>query len=150
MTLGQLPPRTSPAGTTTRARRLAAPLLGAGVVGGLTLALHYRDPHVQGSWGFCPFRALTGLDCPGCGGLRAVHDLTNLDVAGAASSNLLLVLMVPVVLVLWLAWTRRAWRSDRPLLASVSRPMLWGQVALVVIAIFTVARNLPIGGWLAA
>ena len=150
MTLGQLPPRTSPAGTTTRARRLAAPLLGAGVVGGLTLALHYRDPHVQGSWGFCPFRALTGLDCPGCGGLRAVHDLTNLDVAGAASSNLLLVLMVPVVVVLWLAWTRRAWRSGPPLLASVSRPMLWGQVALVVIAIFTVARNLPPGGWLAA
>ena len=150
MTLGQLPARTASPGPPSRARRMAAPLLSAGVVGGLTLALHYRDPHVQGSWGFCPVRALTGLDCPGCGGLRAVHDLTNLDLAAAASSNLLLVLMVPVVLGLWLAWTRRAWRQDRPLLATVRRPMLWGQVALLVITVFAVVRNLPVGGWLAA
>ena len=150
MTLGQLPAPTSPARTRSRAHRLTAPVLSAAGVGALTVALHYRDPHVQGSWGLCPFHALTGLDCPGCGGLRAVHDLTNLDVASAASSNLLVVLMVPLTVALWLAWVRRAWRQDSPLLASVARPMLWGQVALVVMAAFTVARNLPVGGWLAA
>lgn len=46
-------------------------LLIAGVV-----ALHWRDPHQSGSWGWCWWRVLTGVPCPGCGGLRAVADLT--------------------------------------------------------------------------
>ena len=68
--------------------RMRGPLVTAGVVGGLTLALHFRDPHAAGSWGFCPWLRADRLYCPGCGGLRAVNDLTNGDVLGAASSNL--------------------------------------------------------------
>ena len=139
----------SAVGEQSRARRLAAPLTTAGVVGALTLALHARDPHTPGSWGFCPVRFLTGLDCPGCGGLRAINDLTHLDLAGAASSNLLLVLAIPVLVVIWVAWVRRAWRGHGPVLP-VSRPLLWGQVALGLAIVFAVVRNLPVGGWLAA
>jgi hypothetical protein len=135
--------------TRSRARRLAAPLTTAGVVAALTVALHYRDPHEQGSWGFCPVRYLTGLDCPGCGGLRAVNDLTHLDLAGAASSNVLLVLAIPVLVVLWAGWLRREWRGHGRLLP-LSQPMRWGQVALALTVVFAVVRNLPVGGWLAA
>jgi hypothetical protein len=153
MTLGQLPASRPRAATRTRTRRLAAPLLSAGVVGGLTAGLYYRDPHVRGSWGFCPFKALTGLDCPGCGGLRAVNDLTHHDLAGAASSNLLLVVAIPFVVVLWSLWVRRRWRvtSGRLLPIRVpGAPLRWGQVALAVLALWTVVRNLPLAGWLAA
>ena len=134
----------------TPARQLVAPLASAGVVGGLTLALHVRDPHTQGSWGFCPFKALTGWDCPGCGGLRAVNDLTHLDVGAAASSNLLFVVAIPLVVAAWLAWTRRAWRGGGRLARAPRHPLLWGHLALVVLAAFTLVRNLPVGGWLAA
>ena len=117
----------------------------------LTLALHYRDPHTQGSWGFCPVPRLTGLDCPGCGGLRAVNDLTNLDLAGAASSNLLLVLVMPVLVVVC-GWPGYAGPGGPPAAARVGVPpdAVGAGRARVVIAIFTVARNLPVGGWLAA
>ena len=93
----------------TRWERIRDPLLTGGLVGGLTIALHFRDPHASGSWGYCPFYALTGLYCPGCGGLRAVNDLTNGDLAAAASSNLLFVALIPVIVVVWLRWTGRAW-----------------------------------------
>ena len=135
-----------------RRRRLTEPL----VVGALALsgavALHLRDPHAHGSWGLCPFRLLTGLDCPGCGGLRAVNDLTNLDLAGAASSNLLLVALIPVAVAGWLLAVRRAWVGPRP----ERRPALLPSrraltIALVVLGMaFTVVRNLPVGSWLAA
>ena len=46
-----------------------------------TIALRLRDPHDSGSWGYCPWKLLTGLDCPGCGALRAVNDLTHGDLA---------------------------------------------------------------------
>ena len=44
---------------------------------------------------------MTGAWCPGCGSLRAVNDLTHGDVLAAASSNLVLVLALPVLALLW-------------------------------------------------
>jgi hypothetical protein len=56
MTVVASPPLARPG----RLHRLALPL-GAGAVAALgTLALHVRDPHTSGSWGYCPI-ALLGL-----------------------------------------------------------------------------------------
>lgn len=127
--------------------RVRAPLLlGAGVAAA-TVALHLRDPHAEGSWGVCPLFAATGIYCPGCGGLRAVNDLTNLDLAGAASSNLLFVLAVPFLLVGWVLWVRARW-SGRPM-RDLRQPLRFTLVLGVVLVAFTVVRNLPFGAWLA-
>jgi Protein of unknown function (DUF2752) len=137
----------------TRFDRLRSPLVTAAVVGGLTLALHFRDPHSSGSWGACPWFALTGMYCPGCGGLRAVNDLTNGDLLGAASSNLVFVAMIPVVVIWWLAWTGRAWSGPKAGQATSTprtrRPGAWIAVFTVVMIVFAVLRNLPAGSWLA-
>ncbi len=133
----------------SRLTRLTRPLVTAGLVGGLTLALHVRDPHSSGSWGFCPWTVLTGYHCPGCGGLRAVNDLTHGDIAAAASSNLVFVALVPVLVLWWLHWTRRAWTgTPRQVLARRQATVLVAAFA-VVAAVFTLARNLPAGSWLA-
>lgn len=131
----------------SRAVRLRAPLLTAGAVAAGTLALHLRDPHEPGSWGFCPYYAATGLYCPGCGALRAVNDLTNLDVTGAASSNLLFVASIPLVLYFWVRWTQRAWAGTAP--AREGHPRLAIAALVVLMVVFAVLRNLPVGSWLA-
>jgi len=125
---------------------MVAPALTIGGLGLATLALHLRDPHESGSWGFCPSAAL-GIYCPGCGGLRAVNDLMNGDVAGAASSNLLFVALIPVAVFLLGRWTWDRWTgNERELRPGLSRTVLWSLV--VVAAVFVVLRNLP-GSWLA-
>jgi hypothetical protein len=112
-----------------------------------TLALHVRDPHVSHSWGVCPLYALTGVYCPGCGGLRAVNDLTNGHLGSAASSNLLLVLAIPVALVVFARWSYAAWTGrDIAVLPPMPGAVRIGLVVLVLA--FTIARNLP-GSWLA-
>ncbi|MEO7350331.1 MAG: DUF2752 domain-containing protein [Marmoricola sp.] len=137
----------------SRSDRLRGPLVTAGVIGGLTIALHFRDPHSSGSWGGCPWLALTGLYCPGCGGLRAVNDLTNGDLLGAASSNLVFVALIPVLVIWWLAWTRRALSGPTAGQATSTpwtrRPGAWIAVFTVVMIVFAVLRNLPAGSWLA-
>jgi hypothetical protein len=133
----------------SRGRRLKAPLLAAGAVLVLSVLLHVRDPHQRGSWGFCPWLLLTGTQCPGCGGLRAVNDLTNGDIAGAASSNLLLVGSIPLVGFLWLRWLRDRWQG-RSRVVSTHRAVLWCGVFVAVVVVFWVVRNLPFGAWLAA
>jgi hypothetical protein len=130
-----------------RGARLAGPLVVGGLAALGTVALHLRDPHTAGSWGFCPV-ALLGFACPGCGSLRAVNDLTQLDLAAALSSNLLLVLALPVGLALWGRRLVALWRGGAATTPLAVPRAAW--VALgVVVVVFTVARNLPFGAWLA-
>lgn len=131
-------------------RDLRAPLLTAGVLGGLTLVLAVRDPHVPGSYGVCPVYAVTGLLCAGCGALRATHELATLDVAAAWALNPLWVLVVPVLLGLWVAWLGvRAgwWRLSSPSPALVASA--WGALGVLVIG-FSVLRNVVGDGSLVA
>lgn len=129
--------------------RLRAPLLTGGLAVGLTVALHVRDPHASGSWGICPWLALTGYYCPGCGSLRSVNDLSNGDVVAAAGSNLVFLAMVPVLVFWWLRWTERAWSGTARAGVVSRRSGLWIALAAVVMVAFGVVRNLPAGSWLA-
>ncbi|GAB6904069.1 DUF2752 domain-containing protein [Kineosporia succinea] len=89
-------------------RALVRPLAVAAAAAGAVGYLAAVDPNRPGHYPGCPILALTGFFCPGCGGLRAVHDLTRADVAGALSSNLVVTLAVPVVVGLWFRWFLRA------------------------------------------
>jgi hypothetical protein len=142
-------PLTEAATARTSARsRLTAPLAVALLVAAGTVALHLRDPHDSGSWGYCPYKLLTGMDCPGCGSLRAVNDLTDGHLVAAASSNLLFVAMVPVAVAMWVGWARRS-RSGLPAPRRSARAtqVTWA-AAVVVTVVFTVLRNTPWGSWL--
>jgi Protein of unknown function (DUF2752) len=93
------------------------------------------DPHRPGSlFPPCPFRLLTGWNCPACGGLRMTHDLLHGDVGAAVVDNVFLLAGLPL-LALWLIWRIR--HGER----TFSLP------AILVIAIaaisWTVIRNLP-------
>lgn len=134
----------------SRLHRLRGPLLTGGLAAGLALALHVRDPHSSGSWGMCPWLLLTGHYCPGCGSLRAVNDLTNGDFVGALSSNLLFVVMLPLLVFWWVRWTQRAWSGATPPPArSGGHAHVWIALAALVMLAFGVLRNLPAGSWLA-
>lgn len=126
---------------------LRAPLLmGAAGVGAFAL-LYFRDPHVAGSYGFCPFKFLTGLECPGCGGLRAMNHVANFEWGAALSSNVFAVVLVASLFVLWLRWTYRRARGDDSLIFAFSP--VYGYVLLGVMILFTVVRNTPWGAGLA-
>jgi hypothetical protein len=132
----------------SRLRRVSPPLLVAGGLLAASVALHLRDPHQAGSWGFCPWYAVTGTFCPGCGGLRAVNDLTNGDVLAAASSNLLFVASLPFLGAAWVRSVVVRWRGVHRPLPPWTAPVI-GATALALITVFWLVRNLPGGGWLA-
>jgi len=131
-----------------RPRTLAGPWVTAGIVGVACVGLVLRDPHVTGSYGFCPLVATTGWSCPFCGGLRATSDLLHGDVAGAWASNPLWVVAIPLVVTLWGLWLTRSRRGEpMPSWLRSSRTVIVLAAALVL---FTVLRNLPwLSGYLA-
>jgi hypothetical protein len=132
----------------SRLHRIKGPTLLAGTVLGASLLLHLRDPHESGSWGFCPWLVLTGTSCPGCGGLRAVNDLTRGDLTAAASSNLLFVGAIPLLAFFWGRWFRDRWNGVRRQVSS-RRALTYAGAFLALAIVFAVARNTPWGAWLA-
>lgn len=119
---------------------VAAPL----AAGGLLLAGCTALAVVDTSTGptICPFKLLTGLDCPGCGTTRAAHQLFTGHLAAAADLNVLALVAIPLVLAaLFVALTTAL---GGPRWRSVTFPATWTRVALVVVAAFWVVRNLPV------
>lgn len=151
MTVATRPPaQTTP--TRSRLRRVFWPVTGAVVA--LSGAAYVRlvDPSLSTGYPPCPLKVLTGLDCPGCGGLRCVHSLMEGNVGAALDQNLLAVFLLPVVAV-WIGLLiLRKWRTDAGPPLRSERFLTIQRTATVilvaVIAIFTIVRNIPGIGFL--
>ena len=118
----------------TGAIRVTAAATGTMAVGALVYT-GLADPHRAGFlFPGCPFKILTGWNCPLCGGLRMTHDVLHGDLAAAVVDNVYALVGIPL-LVLWLAVR---WRRGRPL-TSVT-PVV---VVIATMLIWTVIRNLP-------
>lgn len=134
-----------PAGATAEGTRQAAGLRGArlplavgAVVLGATALLVVRTPYAPLSYGICPSVLFLGVSCPGCGGLRATHDLAVGDIAGAWAANPLWTVTAPLLVVGWLVWLVRRLRGAPTVL-----PVWVAWTLLAVVVAFGVLRNVP-------
>jgi hypothetical protein len=125
----------------------AAGYVGAFFAGGLALSALYAT---SGLGLPCPFRLLTGWDCPLCGGTRMGDALLHGDVPAAFGFNPLALVGLVILGVLGVVWTVEAlggpaFRLPRPLSERLRRvhPMQWLVIGLLVALICTIARNLP-------
>lgn len=112
----------------------------AGAILILGLVYFCHNPADSAWFPKCPFLAVTGLQCPGCGSQRAVHALLHLRVGEAFAHNPLLVMAVPY-LAAALVFRRASVQMRFPKM----RAFLFGQTAifvvLAVVLLFWVLRN---------
>lgn len=113
--------------------RIAAVAGTAATALGALAYIGLADPHRPG-FGFppCPFKALTGWNCPLCGGLRMTHDVLHGDFSAAVVDNVFALVGLPLLV----AWLVVRWRRRQ----SVTPPLV---TALAAMAVWTVVRNLP-------
>lgn len=137
---GRAPAQT---GSRSRAATLGAPavltacaLLAA--VGGLVLFCF--DPRRYHFYPVCFFHKTTGLLCPGCGALRATHQLLHGHVAAAFCFNPMLVVFLPLLLWFGAKYSLQQARNQ-PVTIDV-RP-LWLWLALGAVLVISVLRNFP-------
>jgi len=98
------------------------------------------DPSIHGFYPTCFFHETTGLLCPGCGSLRALHLLLHGHIEAAFHFNPLLVLSLP--LFVWFAGlycVRMAHNQS----FRFRVPSKWIWIGVTVILAFSVWRNLP-------
>jgi Protein of unknown function (DUF2752) len=122
--------------TTLSRRRKLYSTLGTGTLsaGALTY-VGVADPHRRDAlFPPCPFRMLTGWNCPACGGLRMTHDLLHGNLAAAVVDNAYLLVGIPV-LIAFILYRRK---TGQP---AGSRVLLG--VVMLSASAWTIARNLP-------
>jgi hypothetical protein len=89
----------------------------------------------------CPFRLLTGWQCPGCGTTRACYQLLHLHPIAAFKLNPLMVLTLPFIIYGFLGFTKSA-ITGRPQRRVFIPPMyLWAWLAIIIF--FWIFRNTP-------
>ncbi|MFI8205830.1 DUF2752 domain-containing protein [Streptomyces sp. NPDC085937] len=135
----------SPHAVSGPAARLAVP---AGLLAAVAGAFAYVaavDPNEPGHYPVCPLLHLTGLYCPGCGGLRSAHAVAHGDLLTALQANAPAVLGYAAFALLWTVWVVRTARG-RPFRLDPPPALVWSAGALLLV--FTVVRNTPFGGWL--
>lgn len=100
----------------------------------------YHPAHYQ-LFPRCIFKSVTGLNCPGCGAQRAIHELLHLNFKNAFAYNALLVFSIPYVVV-GLLFHQTSLKYQFP----KTRRFLFGNTAIisvvVLVILFFIYRNL--------
>ena len=135
------PPIIGPEPTRHRSYR-EVQLLIAGVLTVLAgLILFLFDPTRYQFYPVCAFHQVTGLLCPGCGSLRAMHQLLHGNLASAFHFNPFLILTLPIAAAYFgFSYCRPAPLSE-PSRCAVHWKWWW--IFLVLALAFTVWRNIP-------
>jgi hypothetical protein len=119
-------------------------ILAALFIGGasMTFMLWVFDPATSGAFPPCPIHYLTGWYCPGCGSLRAIHQLLHGNLYAAWAFNPLAVLFLPFVVYGLAAEALKATNGR-----GLPQPFIpggWIRALCVVIVCYGVVRNLPV------
>jgi len=127
--------------TADRSRQLAiagAVWLGLAAVG---ILLFVFNPAQVGLFPKCPFRSLTGLQCPGCGSTRAFHQLLHLHPIAAFKLNPLMMLTLPFIVYGFLGYTKSAITGQPHRRIFIPPLYMWLWLALLIF--FWIFRNTP-------
>lgn len=122
-----------------RSRQLAiATTVWLGMAAGYLL-LFFFNPTTAGFFPTCPFRALTGLQCPGCGSTRACYQLIHLHPVAAFKLNPLMMLTLPFIVYGLLGFTKSAITGQPQRRIFIPSIYLWAWLALLIF--FWIFRN---------
>lgn len=119
-------------------RRIVLCLISIAAVAGLVV-LYAFNPAESSFFPKCPFFWLTGLKCPGCGSLRATHQLLHLHIGKALGYNALMVVCIPLLLFLIVSDALKA-KFPRLYLLGRNPILSWSVVALVFL--WWILRNI--------
>ena len=110
-------------------------------LGAIAIFLFFFNPASASNQFFpkCPFRLLTGWQCPGCGSTRACYQLLHLHPVAAFKLNPLMVMTLPFIIYGFLGFTKSAITGKPHRRIFIPPIYLW--TWLVVLVFFWVFRN---------
>jgi hypothetical protein len=103
--------------------------------------LLFKHPSDYGFIPSCVFYKMTGLYCPGCGSMRAMHFLLTGSIFLSLRCNPLVIFLFPLIIFLLIKWLYAIF-GQKELTFRGLQYIYWG--VLVVIVLFFIIRNIPV------
>ncbi|HUJ95448.1 MAG TPA: DUF2752 domain-containing protein [Terriglobales bacterium] len=123
-------------------RILLIPAMAAVAAAVAIVILRIFDPATSGIFPPCPFHALTGWYCPGCGSLRAFHQLLHGNLRQALALNAFAVVASPFLAYGALSYALFQVRGKY--LPRLFLPAFWIRALCAAIIVFAILRNVPV------
>lgn len=118
--------------------------LGAAIIVMLIAALYIFyiiDPETHSLFPKCPFLLATGLECPGCGSQRAIHQLLHLNFIAALRYNAFMVLVFPYIFLgVYLQYL--GGKIRHPKLEKLFFGRWSALIVLILVIVYWIMRNL--------
>lgn len=106
-------------------------------------AIWLADPTTPGGLlPACPTKAFLGINCPGCGSLRAVYSLLHADLPAALRYNAIGVVALALLCYAFAAYCVGVWRGRR--VRSWQHLRYAPMLTVVVAGVWFVIRNIPV------
>jgi hypothetical protein len=103
--------------------------------------LYVFEPGRTGFFPVCLFRLFTGLNCPGCGSTRAMHQILHGHFVAAFMLNPLFLLALPFLLFALIRYSVIVMRGGIPRPNAMPASVLYA--LFVIIVSFWIFRNTP-------
>ena len=108
---------------------------------GLVFYFYQNNPaHSNTIYSKCFVNNVTGFNCPGCGGQRALHALLHFNFKQAAQLNVFIFIFIPLLGYLFLKAILAPFQVQLPDLSPSYKSII---IILVLLIVFTIIRNLP-------
>lgn len=104
------------------------------------VSLYFYDPMVASFSYRCPVKTLTGFDCPGCGGQRAIHALLHFRIREAIAYNPFLIIVALYISVVVSIELMHGPCIDRMRRIVLGSRVVW--IYLTIMFIWAIVRNL--------
>ena len=107
----------------------------------LFYVLYRFDPTKVSFYPRCMFHDLTGLNCPGCGTLRGLHQLLHGHLITALHYNALTIIALPFLCYYFLSELLKRVKGKG--LPNIFKSPVWGWVLVGTAIAFWILRNIP-------
>lgn len=108
------------------------------------ISLYYFYKEADSGWSMqCTFHQVTGLQCPGCGGQRALHYLLHGDFLTALRYNALFVIFIPFFIYLYIILVKVYGLKEQLYIDNFLFTGKFGIIVLIVAVCFFILRNIP-------
>lgn len=110
----------------------------------IIISLYYFYNEADSEWSMqCTFHQVTGLQCPGCGGQRALHYMLHGELFTALRYNALFVIFTPFFIYLYVILVEVYGLKQQLYLNNFFFSGKFGWVVLILTMSFFILRNIP-------
>lgn len=110
----------------------------------IIITLYYFYNEANSAWSMqCTFHQVTGLQCPGCGGQRALHHLLHGNLITSLRYNALFVIFIPFFIYLYIILIKVYGLKKQIYIDNFLFSRRFGWSVLVVAISFFILRNIP-------